>query len=118
MELLFALFVKHLIIDLGFQSQFLWGKTHLKKHYFGCHWHYLHHAIGTFLVFILFTDLKTTLIATVIDYVVHWHIDYLKHNVNNYLELTRKDKLYWWTAVVDQLLHFLTYYFLIIYLVN
>jgi len=49
---------------------------------------------------------------------VHWHVDFTKHNVNTYFELTRKDKWYWWTATIDQLLHFLTYYLLVIYLVN
>ena len=114
--LLFLLIVKHCVIDLGIQSQFLWGKTYRKINYFGCHSHYLHHAIGTFIMFALLTDWKTTLIATVIDYIVHWHIDFAKHNTNIALDLKRSDKLYWWTATVDQLLHFLTYYLLVIYL--
>ena len=115
--LLFLLIVKHCVIDLGIQSQFLWGKTYKKINYFGCHSHYLHHAVGTFIMFALLTDWKTTLLATAIDYIVHWHIDFAKHNTNIALDLKRSDKLYWWTATVDQLLHFLTYYLLVIYLV-
>ena len=115
--LLFLLIVKHCVTDLGIQSQLLWGKTVNKKYYFGCHSHYLHHAIGTFIVFALLTDWKTTLLATVIDYIVHWHIDFVKYQINNHLELKRSDKLYWWTATLDQLLHFLTYYLLVIFLV-
>ena len=117
-HILFVLIIKHCIVDLGIQSHFLWGKTQNKINYFGCHSHYLHHAIGTFIAFILFTDIKTALLATAIDYIVHWHVDFTKHNINTYLDLTRKDKLYWWTATIDQLLHFLTYYLLVIYLVN
>jgi len=116
-EILFLLFVKHVIIDLGLQAQLLWGKTDAKYNYFGCHSHYLHHAIGTFLVF-LFVDVKTALLASLLDYIAHWHIDFCKHRVQHGLGCERKDKVWWWIAVVDQLFHFTTYYLLVIYLVN
>jgi len=118
MELLFALVIKHVIVDLGLQSQLLWGLTHNKKRYFGCHAHYFHHGLGTLIVALFFTSPLVATIAAVIDYIAHWHIDYTKHNTINYLELKRQDKLFWWVTVVDQLLHFLTYYLLVLYVIN
>ena len=115
-EILFFLVVKHVIMDLGLQSQLLWGKTDAKYDYFGCHQHYLHHAIGTFIVF-LFVDIKTAYVAMALDYLAHWHIDFAKHRVQTYMGWNRKDKAWWWLAAVDQLLHFLTYYLLIIYFI-
>ena len=117
-DILFALVVKHCIIDLGLQSQLLANKTHKKVFYFGCHEHYIHHAIGTFVALYFFTDISMVLLASVIDYLAHWHIDFAKHNINNWLGYTRKDKLFWWVAVVDQLLHFLTYYLLVLYVIS
>ena len=120
MDLLFLLFLKHVFIDLGLQAHALWGRSHEKYHYFGAggHWHYLHHAIGTFIVFALLTNINTAVLASILDYIVHWHIDFTKHRVNRWLDCGRKDKIWWWTATTDQILHFLTYYLLVIYLVN
>jgi hypothetical protein len=118
LTIFFLLLVKHAIVDLGLQSQLLWGRAHEKNNYFGGHQHYLHHAIGTFLVFVWFTDLHTTLLLTVFDYVAHWHIDFIKHRVNNYFGLTRKDIAWWWTTVVDQIFHFLTYFLLMLYVIS
>ena len=113
----FLLIVKHTIIDLGIQSQFLWGRAHEKNNYFGGHNHYLHHGLGSLLVFVWFLDLHTALLLSILDYVAHWHIDFTKHKVNRYLDITRKDTLWWWTAVADQLLHFLTYFLLMWYII-
>ena len=115
-ELLFLLMVKHCICDLGLQSQLLWGKTINKQYYFGCHSHYLHHLIGTFLVILLFFNPLFALTIAVIDYIAHWHIDYTKHRVQLYWKLGRADKWFWWITCVDQLLHFLTYYFIVLYI--
>ena len=54
--------------------------------------------------------------AMVLDYVAHWHIDFLKHRTQVYMNWDRKDKAWWWLAATDQLLHFATYYLLVIYL--
>lgn len=114
-DLLFLFVVKHCICDLGLQATLLWGKTKNKKYYFGCHSHYLHHAIGTFIVVLLFANPMLALQIAIIDYLAHWHIDYTKHNVNQYWQWTRHDKPFYITAAIDQLLHFLTYYLIIIY---
>ena len=114
----FLLLVKHAIVDLGLQSQLLWGRADEKNNYLGGHQHYLHHALGTFLVFICFLDLHMTLLLTVLDYVAHWHIDFTKHRINGYFNLTRKDIAWWWTTVIDQLLHFSTYFLLILYVIS
>jgi hypothetical protein len=113
--LFFLLLVKHTICDIGLQSQLLWGRAHEKGQYFGGHHHYIHHSIGSFIVFICFLDLYTVCVLTTIDYLAHWHIDFTKHRVNGYFSLTRKDIAWWWTTAIDQLLHFLTYFLIILY---
>lgn len=117
-EFFLLLTIKHAICDMGIQSWLLWGKTHAKENYFGCHSHYLHHAIGTFLVSVLFVDYALALKLATFDYLAHWHIDFLKHRTNNFFNCKRQDKLFWWIIVADQSLHFLTYYLLILYVLH
>ena len=114
LTIFFLLLIKHVIADLGLQSQLLWGRADEKNNYFGIggHWHYLHHAMGSFLVFICFLDAHTTLLLAVLDYVAHWHIDFTKHRINRYFNLVKKDIAWWWTATIDQILHFSTYFLL------
>ena len=114
-NLLFALVIKLVLCDLGLQSQFLWGKTQNKKYYFGCHLHYFHHGLGTLIVGLFFVDPLLALALSLVDYVAHWNIDYSKHRINKALCVTHKDLMYWWIASIDQALHFLTYYLLVLY---
>jgi len=93
------------------------GKAHEKNNYFGGHQHYLHHAVGSFLVFICFTDLHTTCVLSIIDYIAHWYIDFVKHRINQHFNIVKKDIEWWWTATIDQLLHFLTYFLLVLWLI-
>ena len=117
-HLLFLLILKHCIADLGLQAQLLWGTSHNKRFYpWGGHAHYFHHSIPTFLIAYFFVGWETALLMAVTDHVAHWHIDFTKHRVNEMLGCSRKDKIWWWTATVDQLLHFLTYYLLVIYFI-
>jgi len=67
---------------------------------------------------LLFFNPLLALKIAIIDYIAHWHIDYTKHRVQLHWNLGRKDKAFWWVTVVDQLLHFLTYYIFVVYLVN
>ena len=116
-HILFLLLIKHTIADLGLQSTWMWGRAHEKKNWpFGGQQHYLHHSVLTFIVMILFVDFTTAITFALLDHLAHWHIDFGKHHLNTYLGVTRKDIVWWWTTVADQLLHFLTYYLLIIYL--
>ena len=115
----FLLLVKHAIIDLALQTQLLWGRAHEKNNYFGGHQHYFHHAVGTFLVCIWFLDLSMTCLLTVLDYIAHWHIDFFKHFINLRLKVySKKNILWWWTATIDQILHFLTYLLMILYVIS
>jgi hypothetical protein len=109
---LFGLIVKHAIVDVGIQRHLGYQKKHI---YFSprAQLHYLGHGIGTFLVLCL-GGIYIALIAGIIDYIAHWHIDCTKTRINNRFELAQADLGYWWLLTVDQLLHYSTY-FLIIY---
>jgi len=108
MEFLFALVVKHAIADLGMQSHM--GPRPKHKYFGSGHEHYLHHGFLTCLVSAFFFDLQTAALIGLIDYVAHWHIDFSKHHVNRIFKLQPKSTPWWWMNVLDQCLHFATYY--------
>lgn len=104
---LYALIVKHVIVDLGLQS-YLTGQT--KYPYFSNgHVHYVQHGVTTAGVSVFFLPFELALLVGVFDYLIHWHIDFGKHRFNTYFGIVARTNAWWWTNVVDQILHFSTY---------
>ena len=113
MEFLLLLLIKHAIIDLGVQSQL---RNINKSRYLGnAHEHYLHHGMSTLVISGLFVPAIPAILCAIIDYFIHWQIDYCKHKINNYFNIAPGSITWWWINVLDQCLHFVTYYFLAIY---
>ena len=114
MDFLLLLLFKHAVVDLALQ-------THLvdinKSKYLGNgHIHYFQHGMGTIIIAGLFLKgIELALLCAITDYFIHWQIDYSKHKVNNYLKIAPRSIAWWWTNVIDQCLHFITYYFLVTY---
>jgi hypothetical protein len=120
MELaLFLLVVKHCILDLALQPlSYPEGKN--KFNYFGLYahlQHYIPHGLGTVFVLLFFVDPCTALICGLIDYILHWHIDFSKTHTRAYFGWTNKNRQFWLLNALDQLLHFSTYYLIIFWLV-
>ena len=80
-DFLFLLILKHAIADVGIQRHLGIQKKHewLSKK---AQLHYLTHGIGTFIV-LSPIDLIVALIAGIVDWIAHWHIDFIKTNINN-----------------------------------
>ena len=116
MEALFLLVIKHCIIDLGFQP-LSYPQGQGKFAYFGKYAHlrhYIPHGLGTVLVLSLVLDLHTALICGLIDWFLHWHIDFAKTHTRAYFGWTNKDRQFWVLNMLDQFLHFSTYYMLLV----
>ena len=112
MTFLYLLLVKHIIVDLALQTHL--GKRN-KFDYFGNgHVHYLQHGAATFAVALCFLDVQTALLVSVFDYVAHWHIDWGKHHLNDLLKIAPRSLSWWWTNTLDQILHFTTYYVIVV----
>ena len=118
MEALILLLIKHSIIDLGLQPlSYPQGKG--KANYFGYMGHlghYIPHGVGTVFVLLFFVDPYTALLGGLIDWFLHWHIDFAKTHTRAYFGWTNKDRQFWLLNAFDQLLHFSTYFGIIWYL--
>jgi Protein of unknown function (DUF3307) len=68
------------------------------------------HGLGTGLVLFFFApSLAMTAGLVLIDFVVHYHIDYFKENIIKYFRWDFRDAKFWWALNADQALHQLTY---------
>ena len=115
-KLLLALLIKHAFCDLYLQN-----KRHStdKSKYIGeCHTHYIDHFILTFLVcYIFLIPIEYCLFFSSLDYIFHWHIDYIKTKIVKFLKVKIGSVGHWLIQTFDQISHYLTYY-LIVYMVE
>jgi Protein of unknown function (DUF3307) len=104
-----ALQVKHVICDGPLQTV---GMVRAKSNYMqplGIA-HAAIHAAGTFLILLVAAfDPLAALTAATIEFLVHYHIDYIKENVVKAFAWTTADARFWWTLTFDQALHHFTY---------
>ena len=103
------LFVKHWYIDFVNQSM---EEVNGKGIYGNAHgiMHSLKHGIGTFVVMWLFiADPLFAITLGFIDFVLHYHIDWAKMNINKRWHYTVEQKPFWIWLGADQLAHSLTY---------
>lgn len=115
--LLYLLLVKHAIADLALQSYRKPGdKTNFKdpKGYV----HAGDHAILTFFVILVLTfDLIDSIIIAVVDFVLHYWIDFFKTVVIRKAKVTSKDRMFWVVQACDQILHYACYLGYVIFLI-
>lgn len=107
LEILLLLSIKHFVIDFPLQTPV----QYLNKGTYGHPGGILHsalHGIGTWLCLVWFTPLAVHL--AFVDFVLHYHIDWAKMNLNKKLDLgPLTSEKFWWLLGFDQLLHSLTY---------
>ena len=72
------------------------------------------HGVGTLMVFFFagFSILFVLGLA-VLDFVIHYHVDYTKENIIRYFGWGTNDARFWWALSADQALHQFTYLVLV-----
>ena len=108
-----ALFIKHWYIDFVNQSM---EEVLGKGTYGNAHgvMHSLKHGVATFLIFWFFLGVwPLAIIIGFSDFVLHYHIDWAKININKRYNYTAENPKFWAWLGADQLAHQLTYVFLV-----
>jgi hypothetical protein len=107
--ILSLLFVKHWYVDFVNQTaEEVAGKGTYGN--FDGVMHSLKHGIGTALVIsIVIGQISTGLWFGFIDFVLHYHIDWAKMNINKHWAYTIDKPQFWMWLGADQLAHSLTY---------
>ena len=105
--------IKHFIADFLMQFDYMLRDKGRYLAEGGIH-HALTHASWTFLILVPFIPHANDLIAlSLVDFVLHYHIDYFKQQLNK--GLTAADRQFWVWMGLDQALHYLTYVGIISY---
>ncbi len=108
--ILYGLFVKHASADLAMQSlrKTPGDKSDLKspKGYI----HAADHSGLTFIVIALLTNnVAISISIALLDYILHFTIDYFKTKIIKRYKWTSSDNSYWITQSIDQILHYTFY---------
>lgn len=104
--ILAALFVKHWYIDFVNQTEEEVKGKGIYGNRAGLE-HSIKHGIATVLIFSFFVwEIETAFILGVIDFVVHYHVDYVKMRFGN---RDIKTPAFWAQLGLDQLAHHSTY---------
>ena len=113
LTILFLLQCKHLIIDWLWQPEYEWKNKGTYGHWGGIR-HSMKNAVGTTLCFVPFITSYSLLFIFIIDFMVHYHVDFAKMNINKITgwgPLTHPQ--FWWLTGLDQYLHQITYIILL-----
>ena len=106
--------IKHALIDLGLQP-FNIGQNKLQ--YFGriAHLkHYAPHGVLTAVIMAFYSSIEVCILLGILDYILHWHTDFLKTNIREYFKWNNTQRQFWLLNTADQILHFLGYYVIIL----
>jgi hypothetical protein len=110
LQVLALLFVKHFVVDFPLQKPYQW----MNKGTYGHPGGLLHaglHGLGTFAVFLpALVDWHWAVYCGIIDLFVHYHVDWLKMNLNKHYGWRADTHEQFWVLLgADQLAHALTY---------
>ncbi|PPC87537.1 MAG: hypothetical protein CTY37_03360 [Methylotenera sp.] len=115
---LFLLFIKHFICDFPLQAYpWMYRNKGTYLHPGGIV-HALIHGIGTTIVLLPFISL-VALMYGIVDWLVHYHIDWAKMGVSKRYDLQPNNSEKFWILLgFDQLLHHITYFALVYFAFN
>lgn len=118
-SILWLLFIiKHFVCDFPLQAFPYMYKNKGDYGHPGGALHSLIHMIGTFgIIYYVTSILPLALVCSLIDFIAHYHIDWGKMNISRLYNLKPDNSEWFWIWMgFDQMLHYLTYYCIISYL--
>ena len=105
--------IKHLIVDWCWQPPYEWQNKGTYGHWGGIR-HSLKNSVGTAMCFLPFFSLTTSLVVLVADFVIHYHVDWAKMNINRIKGWGATTHSQFWALTgLDQFMHQITYIMLI-----
>lgn len=113
---LLLLFIKHFICDFPLQM-FPW--MYKNKGIYGHPGGVIHaaiHAFGTWVI-VLFFSIELASGLMLLDFFLHYHIDWAKMNINRIYNLRPDNSEWFWVLLgFDQFLHAITYFLFLLFL--
>lgn len=110
LAIILMLTIKHFVADFVIQTDWMIAE----KGYYGKLGGVVHaavHGIFTMAVLLVFAPSQAIYWAFV-DFVLHYHIDWVKMKIGEKYNYTPADKQFWFWIGMDQMLHYFTYIFI------
>jgi hypothetical protein len=112
--------VKHLVADYPLQTKYMLGKFKDGWDFFFPLWsHCLVHAYITFFIVMYFTDISVAVKCFYIDFIIHFIMDRIKAGpkyLGRFKDMT--DRKFWWCLGLDQMVHHMTHYLIIYFILR
>lgn len=107
--------LKHFICDFPLQAfPYMYRNKGTYGHPGGVLHAFVHYLGTAFVVSLLTNDLVIIITMAAIDFVAHYHIDWAKMNIGRHFNLKPDNSEWFWILLgLDQLLHMLTYIWII-----
>ena len=115
---LFALQVKHFLCDFVLQTQFQVSTKGIYGHIGGLIHSGYHMFLSLPALFILQAPLRAIAIIMLGEFLIHYHTDWAKANIDGHFGWGQADSRYWMLFGADQLVHQLTYLLIVILLIQ
>ena len=118
---LFALFaVKHFVADFVVQTKYQYSNKGTYGHPGGLLHVAIHAIMSLVILFAYFPSAgQAVLGATAVEIFLHYHIDWLKMNINRYMNWAcNTHEQFWVLTGFDQLLHYLTYIWMLCFMLG
>ena len=100
--------IKHLVIDWLWQTPYELLNKGIYGHE-GGQQHAAKHAVFSAVIFLAWVHPVYCFAVFLIDFVIHYHIDWLKVQLTRRTGWTASDTGFWWLTGADQFLHQITY---------
>ena len=109
LTLITLLTVKHFVFDFLYQPPYQWQNKGTYGHWGGLV-HSGQHMVATFIILLFFVSSPLALGISFLEFLVHYHMDWAKMNLNKKMGWTATTHNEFWVLVgFDQLVHSLTY---------
>jgi len=100
---------KHMLADFVLQSPYQLQNKGRYMHPGGLLHAAIHCGLSLPVYAIVRADLHSALLLTLMEFFIHYHLDWSKEQLTRCRQLTQADVAFWWAFGTDQMLHALTY---------
>lgn len=117
-EVLLILVIKHFVVDFVLQPKWMWANKGTYGHEGGLA-HSILHAVASFgcIAVCLQDNIQLVFAACAVEFLLHYHIDWAKMNINSKMGWTAQENPQFWMLLgLDQLAHYLTYVWMIVFI--
>jgi hypothetical protein len=99
----------HWVADFSIQTH--WQAVNKSKNNYALFKHVLTYSLSIGLIFSLFYDLKSVLVFTAINGVIHFITDFITSRLNSYFWKKGETHLFFLNVGADQLLHYMALFY-------